>query len=106
MADEIHFFGQPQATGKFPAILQLFERAMYAVLSDVDAYGNLEATVKPNIDKEIQFFRRVTQIRTDLQKVQEVLRQQKSILGKIEEYSQNIKLETREGSDIKRTTLK
>ncbi|KAI6085166.1 hypothetical protein F4821DRAFT_241298 [Hypoxylon rubiginosum] len=64
----------------FPPTLDVFETAVVSVLSDVDEYVREQHSTVIDINEEAKFIHRISDIRSELIMIQDVLDQQKKVL--------------------------
>lgn len=81
IAHHLQKFNKPQAGGKFPSPLDIFEVSVVRILSDVEAYTDPNKQLLPeDIEKERGFIHRIADVREELVMIREILDQQKEIL--------------------------
>jgi hypothetical protein len=83
VTDCIEQFGRPQANGRFPPPLHIFEAGVAKILSDVLEYTSPSGIAKLEIEKEREFLNRISDIQGELVMIQDVLNQQKEVLEAI-----------------------
>ncbi|KAK6950670.1 hypothetical protein Daesc_007195 [Daldinia eschscholtzii] len=81
LACNVSKFGQPQAGGKFPSPLDIFEDGVVQILSDVEAYMDLDKPLwLEGVERESDFMHRLADVREELAMIQEMLCQKEEIL--------------------------
>jgi hypothetical protein len=80
VVDCIEQFGRK---GEFPPALHIFEAGVARIMSNVLEYMGPNGTSKPDIEVERGFLNRISDIQGELAMIQDVLRQQKEVLGDI-----------------------
>ncbi|KAI1459689.1 hypothetical protein F4805DRAFT_50195 [Annulohypoxylon moriforme] len=80
MAHHISQFGNPQADGRFPSPLDIFETGVARVLSDVEQYTNPKKLIPPDVHVERSFMHSIADIREEIAMILEILGQQREIV--------------------------
>jgi signal transduction histidine kinase len=84
IANRIKAFGSPNNEGvKFPPVLNIFESAMVSALSDVDSYVRSANAMRLDTTREEEFIHHISDIRSELAMIQDILNQQKEVLSKL-----------------------
>ena len=83
LAGHIENFGNAQANDKFQSPLDIFEIGVVQVLSRMDEYVNSSQSGSPKIEEEWDLMKNISNIRSELAMIHEILRQQKQILNSL-----------------------
>ena len=83
LADQIDKFGTTQANNRFPAPLDIFEVGVVRVMSSVDEYMGPDNTETPEIKKEREFMHHISDIRSELVMIDEILLEQERIVTSV-----------------------
>jgi len=80
VADCIEELGHLRERRLLPPPLQIFEAGVARILSDVTKYMDSSGSSKPDIEKERDFLKRISDIQGELAMIQDVLNQQTEVL--------------------------
>ncbi|KAJ8128771.1 hypothetical protein O1611_g4864 [Lasiodiplodia mahajangana] len=90
IAHHISEFGKPQAGGRFPSPLDIFEASAARVLTDVNQYMKQNTLSPQDMEEEQGFMFRIADIREELVMIQNVLQKQFEVLQAfIEDFEHN-----------------
>lgn len=80
LADQVHRFGHVQGSEEFPSPLDIFELGVVQVLSSVAKYMENNTLTSEDIATEMELVEAIADIRDELAMVDEILRQQDTVL--------------------------
>ena len=85
LANQIDNFGKTQTENSFPAPLDIFESGVVRVMSSVDEYVEADSSDKLEIKKEREFMHDISDIRSELIMMNEILLEQERIVTSVVE---------------------